>query len=307
MNPFEGVSEFIAVAKAQSFSGAARNLGVSTSHVSRQIAALEQRLGASLLSRTTRKVRLTETGQDYLESCVGLVNGIERANEAVSGRQARLEGVLRVSAAGDFAERFVGPALVDFQRQNPGLGIELTFGSRFVDFAQDGTDFAIRYGVLPDSDLVARKLVTRTLVAAASPDYLARAGTPRHPDDLSRHACLVTNNLVWRLAVDGRTAEVRVSGPWRSNSNTAVLNACIGGLGIAYMPLSSYRETLADGRLVPVLAPYWWDGAGTWIVFSDRFYLPLRSRRAIDFLIDRFKGWSDADAVAALKAAAPPL
>lgn len=290
---FDGITEFLAVAEAQGFSAAARRLGVSTAHVSRRVSALEAALGVTLFARTTRQVRLTEPGQTYYQHCLELVHGLEEANEVLSADKVSLSGTLRISAAGDFAARYVAPALTDFAKLHPDLSIDLDFNARLANFVEEGIDLAIRYGRMQDSSLIARKLVDRRIVAAASPGYLAEHGMPQHPDELRQHNCLVTNNDQWLFDTEGGPLQVRVPARWRANNTDAVTHACVAGLGIAYMPKSSYHELLADGSLVPVLEPYWTKDIGTWLLYANRRHQPARVRLAVEFLIKRFRGWQE--------------
>ncbi|WP_310620356.1 LysR family transcriptional regulator [Flexibacterium corallicola] len=288
MSSFEGITEFIAVAETHGFTSAAKRLSVSTSHVSRRIAELEARLGVTLVSRTTRSVRLTQAGQLYFERCIELVNGLEQANQLVTDEQIELSGVLRVSAAGEFAETHISPALVEFAAKHPKLKLQMHFSTRIVNFVEDRFDFAIRYGELSDSGLIARKLIDHEVVAAASPAYLEREGVPETPEQLRFHSCLVTNNNRWRFQRNNEMVTVSVNGSWRSNGVRSILHACTAGLGITYMPRTSYGKLLHDGTLKPVLEPYWRPAASTWIVYANRRYLPTRARAAIEFLLKRF-------------------
>ena len=293
MDTFEGILEFVAVAEANGFSAAAKRLGSSTSHVSRQVSRLEKRLGSALLARTTRSVKLTSVGQQYYEQCKGLLHGLQQANEQISGEQIELTGTLRVSAAGAFAEQFVVPALLEFAEQQAQLSIDLNFNSQAVNFVEDGIDFAIRYGRLEDSGLVARKLIDRKLVVVASPSYLQQHGTPQHPSQLKQHQCLVANSEYWLFDDGGELVQVRVSGRWRSNNANAIVQACKAGLGIAYMPRSSFLNEIKAGDLQPILEPYWTKRLTSWIVYQNRKFLPLRARLAIEHLLMTFADWQE--------------
>lgn len=293
MNKFEGIPEFVAVAEAQGFSAAARRLGVSTAHVSRRVASLERSLGIALFIRTTRQVRLTSAGETYYRHCSDLMDGLDEANEAVVGEKIRLTGTLRISAAGEFVARHVAPALTDFAKMHPELSIDLDFSARLVNFVEEGIDLAIRYGRMKDSSLVSRKLVGRRMVAAASPDYLAQHGTPSSPKDLRHHNCLITNNDLWLFDTPEGPFDIRVRGNWRSNSADSLLAACKAGLGIAYMPATSFRGALKDGSLVPILDSFCTKNIGTWLLFADRKHMPLRVRLAVEFLGERFRNWAE--------------
>ncbi|MDN3608997.1 LysR family transcriptional regulator [Vibrio ostreicida] len=293
MESFEGINEFITVAESQGFSAAARHLGCSTSHVSRQVSKLERRLGVALLARSTRLISLTDAGHIYYQQCRELVTGLQQANEQLNSQQVQLSGTLRVSAAGAFAEDYVAPALMMFAHDYPQLNIVMDFNTRMVNFIEEGVDFAIRYGKLSDSGLVARKLVDRPMAAVASRAYLDQYGEPNHPQQLKQHSCIVSNNEHWMFEHQGERDSVRVDGRWRSNSSQAVIKACEQGLGIAYMPKSSLASAINTERLVPILEPYWGSGSSSWIVYQNRRFLPMRARLAIDFLVSYFSDWKE--------------
>ena len=288
---FDGIIEFIAVAETQGFSSAAKRLQVSTSQISRAISDLEKRLGVALVARTTRRVNLTTLGQAYFEQCQDVLLSMEKANEVLSNEHLKVEGTLRVSAAGEFAELEVVPALLAFTEQHPDLKLDINFNTGFVDFVQDGFDIAIRYGELQDSNLIARRLARRTLVAAASDTYLQQHGIPQHPNDLLQHSCLIAATERWRFVDQGQTLSLKVQGKWRSNSGRSVVQACHKGLGIAYLPDTSYAGALERGELQPILAPYCQPEVWSWIVFANRRYLPLRTRLVIQHLLDWFAHW----------------
>ena len=294
MNAFEGITEYLAVAEMQSFSAAARKLGVSPAHVSRRISALESRLGVQLVARTTRRVRLTDAGREYHQRCAEMMGRLEEANQLLSGETAELEGRLRVSMARQFAERHVVPALAEFARKYPRLSIEIDVTARVVDLVGEGYDFAIRTAPLSDSGMVARKLAERTLVAAASPEYFARYGHPEAPDDLLRHRCLPAVSDRWHFDTPYGSKVVQVSGYWRSNSAQSRVEACRCGLGIAYMTRDGYGGALEDGSLVTTLEPYWARrGFIAWIVYPSRIYLPTPAKRAVEYLLDRSQAWDE--------------
>ena len=293
MDSFEGVIEFVSVAQSQGFSSAAKLLGCSTSHVSRQVSRLEARLGCALLARTTRQVSLTQQGMAYYDQCKDLVVGLQQANEQVNLQQFQLSGTLRVSGAGTFAEQYVAPALMEFALDHPELAINMDFNSRIVSFVEDGIDFAIRYGKLSDSGLVARRLLDRPMMAAASPTYLKQHGIPKQPVQLKQHSCIIANNDTWLFAHNQTEHSIKVSGRWQSNNAHAVVAACEHGLGIAYLPKSSFKSSIEQGKLVAVLEPFWSSGASSWIVYQNKRFLPMKARLAIDYLVKHFSDWHE--------------
>jgi DNA-binding transcriptional LysR family regulator len=288
MDSFDGIIEFVSVAESQGFSTAAKQLGCSTSHVSRQISKLEKRLGCALFARTTRLVSLTPVGLSYYHQCRDLVIGLQQANEQVSTQQLKLEGTLRVSAAGTFAEQQVAPVLMEFALLHPALAIEVDFNTRKVNFIEDGVDFAIRYGKLEDSGLVARKLLAHSMMAVASQFYLEKYGYPKHPNELKNHSCIVSNNDHWLFEIDQQEQSIKVSGRWKSNNAHAVVNACEQGLGIAYMPQHNFLKSVEQDKLIPVLEPFWRKNSNSWVVYQNRRFLPLRARMAIEYLLKHF-------------------
>lgn len=291
MESFEGVVEFVAVAEIQGFTAAAKKLGCSTSHVSRQIARLEERLGCALVARTTRLIGLTDAGTQYYQQCKVLVDGLQQANEQLNSHQYHLNGTLRVSTAGYFGESHVVPALIEFSKVHPELSLDINFDTRNTNFVDDGFDFVVRYGKLTDSDLIARRLVSHSMVLVASPDYLEQFGTPSQPSDLKSHRCVIANSDNWRFIKAGESISVKVTGTFRANNSNAVINACVKGLGLAYLPVTNVKSLIAQGVLVPVLKPYWDKGVGSWIVYQNRQFLPTRARVAIDYLVNYFSDW----------------
>ena len=233
-------------------------------------------------------VRVTDAGRTYHARVLDLVAGIEEANQSAAGQNAALAGRIRVSAAGAFAEQRVAPLLAEFARRHPQIVIEMDFNTRFVDLIDQGFDFAIRYGVLADGAFIARKLTSRPMVCAASLAYLDRRGVPTHPRELSEHACLITNRDRWvfNAPEGGAAIQVSVGGPWRANSGPTLHAAAVAGLGIAYAPALNLQPGLDDGRLVLLLEGYEDRSRASWLVYPERRHMPLRVRRAIDFLIE---------------------
>nr|WP_299959652.1 LysR family transcriptional regulator [uncultured Roseobacter sp.] len=288
MPDWEGLEEFSMVAQTESFTAAAQRLNVSTSHVSRQVQALEDRLGVKLLARTTRKVRLTDLGAEYLARANELMATLDALNQSIAGDFADLKGVLRVSAAGPFAETVVLPKLLEFVSQNDGVTLEADFNNRNVDLIAEGYDFALRYGQLASSSLVARKLATHQLACVASEDYLERYGEPSHPSDLRHHSCLVSNNDTWIFCDPSskKNIRVRVKGRLRTNSIPVMLDAADKGFGIAYSPIENLKLLLDAGRVRRILMGFEDHSRSHWIVYPDRRLLPRHVRAAINYLLE---------------------
>ncbi|MFC3093885.1 LysR family transcriptional regulator [Alteromonas sediminis] len=292
MNDFEGLVEFIAVAECKGFTKAAQQLRCSTSHVSKQMVKLEQRLGVALLARTTRVVNLTREGEVYYHKARDLLNGLHQANDAIGTEQQKLTGTLRVSAAGTFAESFLASALIEFGQQHPELNIHLIFDSKLINFVDEGFDFSVRVGLLKDSGLIARKLVDRSVMLVASPDYLARKGTPKTPHDLKQHDCIV-NNDTWNFSTENGIESVKLEPRFKSNNASVMTQACLNGFGITYLPKSNFRDAIEKGDLVPIMEPYWLKDISSWIVYQNRQYLPAKARITIDYLLAYFADWQE--------------
>jgi len=291
MSPWEGIQEFMMVVEAGSFTAAAKRLGVSSAHVSRQVARLEDRVNVKLLARSTRVVRLTDAGNDYYRKVEDLTAGMEEANQAAAGADALFAGRIRVSAAGAFAKSKVARILARFAAEHPRVTIEMDFNTRFVDLIDQGFDFAVRYGVLTHSGLIARRLSSRKMVCVASPAYLAQHGTPSEPSQLKGHACLIMNSDRWAFMQPDTSdpIEIRVSGPWRANSGHATRMAAIEGLGISYAPLENLQDAIENGELHTILEGYEDCSRSSWLVYPERRHMPVRVRRAMDYLIKNFK------------------
>ena len=291
MSPWEGIQEFMMVVEAGSFTAAAKRLGVSSAHVSRQVARLEDRVNVKLFARSTRVVRLTDAGSDYYRKIADLTAGMEEANQAAAGADALLAGRIRVSAAGTFAKSNVARTLARFAAEHPRVTIEMDFNSRFVDLIDQGFDFAVRYGVLTHSGLIVRKLSSRKMVCVASPTYLAQHGTPSEPSQLKGHACLIMNSDRWTFIHPDTTEplDIRVSGPWRANSGHATRMAAIEGLGISYAPLENLQNAIESGDLKPILEGYEDRSRSSWLVYPERRHLPVRVRRAMDYLVNNIR------------------
>ena len=286
----KGVAEFLAVASSGSFTTAGRSLGLSVAHVSRAVSALEKELGVKLFNRTTRSVRLTDAGEALHADCLEASHVLERALEKVQSTEQSLVGRIRLACvAGSYAETVVAPALATFAAAHPGVELDVDFDTRRVDLIRDGYDAAIRAGDVHDRSLKAIRLASRQRVAAASPSYLERAGHPDHPSDLKDHECIRTFSNLWPFTDNGRRREIEVGGKLRFNSGVAIRTACERGLGIAYMAEQGFGDALRNGRLVPVLKPYWRADADISIVYPAKSYLPSRLSALIDCIVETSK------------------
>lgn len=290
MQHWERVEAFIAVVRCGSFAAAARELQVSNSHVSRLVSQLEQQLGTQLLYRTTRQIRLTDAGQLYYDSCRHLFDGLREAESLLQHHQGQPTGLLKITAATTFGDRYIAPLVNDFQLLYPQLKVQMYFSNRQVELIEEGFDLAIRMGVMRESTLIAKRLCDRREYIVGSPDYLARISSPQTLTDLERHNCLVGTRGYWLLSDGGQRKDLQVRGNWQANSGPALLDAALKGLGLAQLPDYYVDEFLADGRLVKVLDDYRFNDAGVWVVYPQQRHLAPKVRLFIDFLAERFAG-----------------
>lgn len=285
---WQGLEVFLAVVEHGSFSRAATALNTSTSYVSRQIKQLEQRLGTVLLHRTTRTQNLTASGREYALKLKVIQQELQDATNHIQGVQKQPKGVIRMSGAGDFVANQIAPIVAEFLTHYPDVSVDLDFNNRNIDLVEEGFDLAIRFGRLQDSSLIARKLCTRPMSLVASPQYLAQHGVPIHPYELINHNCLVTIHNRWRFSITQQIEDVKVSGNWRSNNPQAVLNACIQGLGIAYLAEDIVSHAVTKGQICYLLPQFQVSDNATWLVYPRKDLVPYRVKLLIDFLLERF-------------------
>lgn len=251
---------FVRVVEHKSFSEASKRLGVPISTVSRKVSELEKALGARLLERSTRKLRLTELGRDYYEYCRRGLEELETGTLMIHDRQAEVSGILRLSVPPSLADTLVVPLVCAFQAAYPKTSVKILVTERKVDLIEDGVDIALRVGELEDSRLVARPLLKYRHILVASPGYLQSHGTPRHPDDLSEQRLITFagwyDPVIWELIRDRKTHKVRVAGVLALNDHAGGQYAAEAGQGIAAIPAIICGNALKQGRLVEVL-PNW--------------------------------------------------
>jgi DNA-binding transcriptional LysR family regulator len=288
MQHWERVEAFVAVVRFGSFVAAARELQVSNSHVSRLVSQLELQLGTQLLYRTTRQISLTDGGQLYYESCRHLFDGLREAESLLQHHQGQPTGLLKITAATTFGDRYIAPLVNDFQLLYPQLKVQMYFSNRQVELIDEGFDLAIRMGVMRESTLVAKRLCDRQEYIVGSPIYFERVSAPQTLTELERHNCLVGTRGYWLLQDQGQRKDLVVHGNWQANSGLALLDAALKGLGLAQLPDYYVNEFLAAGRLVSVLDEYRYKDAGVWVVYPQQRHLAPKVRLFIDFLAEKF-------------------
>ncbi|MEM1139941.1 MAG: LysR family transcriptional regulator [Pseudomonadota bacterium] len=293
MDRFQEWLTFVRVVEAGSFSQAGQRLNIAKSAVSRRINDLEQRLGAQLLNRSTRRISLTETGRDFYERCRRILDDMQEAETLASTDYRDLQGTLRIAASVSFGFRHLAPAMVDFLHENPGITIDLDVNDRQVNLIEAGFDMAIRIANLDDSTLRARALAPIRMVAVASPAYLEAHGRPMRPEDLSGHKGLrysvVPERQTWGYRdPSGATKTLRLSTRLHASNGDVLLAAAIGGLGVLVIPCFVAHEAIEDGSLEVLLPDVEWNGLTAYAVYPAGRHLSPRVRAFIDFLTERF-------------------
>ena len=292
MENLTGMVVFARVVAAGSFTAAARELGLSKSTVSKQVAHLEDRLGVRLLNRTTRRLGLTEVGRAFYARCARIVAEAEEAELAVSRLDAEPRGTLRVNAPVSFGVRHLGPALAAFLAQYAKLKVDLTLADRFVDLVEEGYDAVVRIAALPDSALIARKVAVSRRFVCASPAYFDANGRPTQPRELAGHNCLgylyLATQDAWPFRGPQGPLAVRVSGSLNTNNGEVLLAAALAGLGVAFLPTFICGGALADGRLEAVLTEFEAEPQGIHVVYPHARHLSAKVRAFVDFMAGRF-------------------
>jgi DNA-binding transcriptional LysR family regulator len=288
---------FIRIAETGSFSAVAREVGTTQPAVSRQIAALEEHLGARLFQRSTRSLTLTEDGRELLSHARLVVEAVEETEAAIGRRRSSPSGMVHLGCPAVFGKIYVAPRLPQLLVRYPELSVDLSMSDAVVDMVQDGLDLAIRVGEVQDASLVSRRIGSTTSIAVASPAYLAACGEPTHPSELSRHECVMFTRMpdpgVWTFtgppAGSGTTLAVPVSGRLRSNGIEAVIEATIAGMGVALVPTWMMRDDSVRTRLKPILQAWQPNRRPISVVYPSRRFLAPRTRAVIDFLVEEFR------------------
>ncbi len=281
---WEGVTEFVTVAQTHSFTAAAKRLNISTAQVSRNISALERRLGEKLFYRTTRKVSLTENGQVYYQHCHALMDGLEEAERAMSNLHSKPRGMIKITAPVTYGEERIVPLVNDFVLRYPEVEVKIHLSNQTVNLVEDAFDLAIRLGKLEDSSMMAKKLSARTLYTCASPEYVQAYGMAHSLSELDRHNCLLGTLDYWRFQEEGKPKNIRVSGSVRCNSGYGLVDAALKGIGLNQLPDFYLQENIKQGRLESMLDIYREPEEGIWALYPHNRHLSPKIRMLVDFL-----------------------
>ncbi|WP_394791905.1 LysR family transcriptional regulator [Rhodoferax sp.] len=311
MAQFKQLETFVSIVSRGSLTAAAKAEGVAPAIIGRRIDALEERLGVKLLLRTTRRISLTHEGSAFLEDCQRVLADLAQAEASVSAGGVKASGHLRITAPAGFGRRHVAPLVPWFREQHPEVTVSLNLSDRVVDLGRDGFDCAVRVGDLPDSSLVSVRLADNRRLCVATPAFLKRHGTPQHPSDLGKFACLALSSESsqtrgWAFRLPAKSGEkdgfdvfyTKPSGPLDCSDGQVLHDWCLAGYGIAWRSTWEVEAEIASGQLVSVLDAFAAPPNGIYAVFPQRKHLPLRVRLWIDFLKQHYGRpgfWTAAD------------
>ena len=294
MDRLDAMSVFAAIVDGGSLSAAGRHLGVPLATVSRKLADLEAHLKTRLITRSTRKLVLTDAGRDYLAACRQILDLVDEAERVASGAYARVKGLLVVAAPIVFGRLHVVPVAAAFLEQHPEVDIQLRLGDRNVHLIEEHVDVALRIGALPDSNLVATQVGAVRRVVCASPDYLQRFGAPQAPDDLAAHRCISFDGLdaatAWTFVGHaGEKRPVAIRSRLTVSTADAAIAASTLGLGLTRVLSYQVADALRDGRLVRVLADDEPPAVPASLIYAGQGRLPMKTRAFIDFAAGRLR------------------
>ncbi|MCK4841211.1 MAG: LysR family transcriptional regulator [Methylococcales bacterium] len=288
MDKLSSMTVFVRVAKAGSFAGAARELGISRAMTTKHIMHLESKLDTRLFNRTTRSLSLTEVGASYLERCQQVLLDVEEMEAAVTHLQAEPRGILKISAPPVIGATHIATALSEFLKLNEDLSVEMILKGSHVDLIDEGVDIAIFLGKLQDTSLVARKLASSSLVVCGAPSYFERYGIPQEPEDLVDHSCLVNWAIPprdrWKFRGVLGEREVKVTGRMQANVADPIRIAANNGLGMIMLPKYIVGRDIEKGKLQVVLEQYRISPLEIHAVYPHRKYLSAKVRDFLEFL-----------------------
>lgn len=291
MDITEALKSFVATAQTGSFTKGAAQLGISNRLTSKYVAELERRLGIRVFQRTTRRIGLTPAGEELLARAPALLDELELLLSDVSDAAPDISGLIRLSASVTFGELCVAPMLARFAARHPEISVDLRLSDDHVDLASDGLDLAFRIGESARLTVKARKLATMRPVIAASPDYLARHGTPATPADLANHACIIDTNrkTPQRWQLDANVTAFDVTSRFRVNSARAAAELAVAGCGLTFAPRFVLQDHLDSGALTSVLSQHITIETPISIVYLEGQTLPRKIRTLIEFAVADFR------------------
>jgi DNA-binding transcriptional LysR family regulator len=290
---------FSEIVKLGSLSAAGKKLGLSSAVISKRLQRLESKLDTALITRSTRKLSVTEEGQKYFEHCGCILNAVEEAEAEILYRNKVPKGTLKLSVPAYFGRLYIAPLIPDFLEKYPEIELSLDFSDHFVDIINSGYDVVIRIGDLKDSNLIAKKLAIDQRVLVAAPKYINAHGIPNLPSELNKHNVLLfmheSSQAVWSFFdVQGKEHNVKVSGNFATNNCEALMKATKDGLGIALRPMWDVWRSIQSKQLIVLMPDYTAAKFNIQAVYPSRDHLPHRVRVFIDFFkqhLDDHKEW----------------
>jgi len=293
MDRIHSIQVFVKVAECGSFAAAARTLAMSPPAVTRAVAMLEDRLGTRLFVRTTRSVRLTESGDRFLHDGRRILLDLEEAEEAAVGAHAEPRGELRITAPVLFGRMYISPVLGDFLERYPLLKAQTLFVDRVVNLMDEGLDVAIRIGELPNSSLSQVRAGTVRRVLVASPEYLEKHGTPQHLNDLAEHKLIhplaLGTSAEWPFQDNETPVSVPIEPRIRMNTNDAVIDMAVRGWGLSSLLSYQAAPYLADGRLAVVLRAFERPPMPVHVLHQEGGMVSAKVRSFVDFMVERLR------------------
>ncbi len=293
MDRFESMAAFVAVVEAGGFSAAARRLGMPLATVSRKVSELEDFLKASLINRSTRRIALTQSGQAFYESSRRLLDDLGEAERAASGEYRAPRGELIITAPIVFGRLHVVPVVVQFLKEYPEVDVRLLLDDQIVNLMDEQADLAVRISELPDSSMVATRIATIRPVICASPAYLSAHGTPRHPEELAGHDCIMRSRLpvpdAWPFQIGGSVKMFPVRRRLVATTAEASIEAAMAGAGLAKVFCYQIAEAERQGRLVAILREFEPEPLPLSLVYAATRLVPLKLRAFLDFAVPRLK------------------
>jgi len=294
MNKFLELQTFIEITESGGISKAAERLAVAKSAVSRRLTSLESRLGIELFHRTTRSMKLTESGRSLYQHANRILADLEEVEDSLSQSNSELSGTIKAAAPLSFGLEHLAPVIIEFNKQHPKINFELDFNDRQIDLVHEGFDLTLRISNPEDSSLIARHITQLNFVLCASPNYLKRFGTPTTPNELEQHSCLLYNLArqpnAWSLTdKKNKRYQIKATNSLKANNGNFLKNAAIADAGIALLPNFIVYKAIQQQQLLPILTEYILATSDLWAVYSQTRHLSHRVRTFINFLIERFQ------------------
>jgi len=291
MDRLSAMQQFVRVAELGSFSAVAQQLGVARSIVTRQIALLEAHLGTQLIARSTRRLALTSAGADYLEKCRVILNLVDAAESGVAAERQAPRGQIRMSVPLSYGRRYLSPCVFEFAQRYPEVGLDIDYVDRRSQLIAEGIDLAIRITRHLEPGDIMRRISSSEAMVVASPEYLARHGEPRHPDELIHHECLAytatAHPTTWEFLIDGRPQGFAIRPRLQANNGEALVDAAAAGFGLCIAPEFIAADALAAGRVRRTLHDFALAQLGIYMVLPGNRHVPHRVRVLMDFIAQR--------------------